>query len=74
MSVSRIAALLLLSLFISLTAVPAVALDTEPNVSANQGFIHATVTWPSGESKTGFLRWGDEEAFWKVIPFCTPAD
>ncbi|MBU8869707.1 MAG: hypothetical protein KOO60_02420, partial [Gemmatimonadales bacterium] len=35
-----------------------------PESSPGQGFIYATVTWPSGESKTGFLRWGDEEAFW----------
>ncbi|MBU2501560.1 hypothetical protein KJ682_09565 [bacterium] len=28
------------------------------------GFIYATVAWPDGEEKTGFLRWEDEEAAW----------
>lgn len=31
---------------------------------ANAGFIYATVAWPDGEEKTGFLRWEDEEAAW----------
>jgi len=34
------------------------------------GFIHATVTWPSGEAKTGFLRWDDEEIFWDDLFHC----
>ena len=37
---------------------------------SGSGFIHATVTWPSGESKTGFLRWSDEEAFWDDLFHC----
>lgn len=30
----------------------------------NQGLIHGTVTWPSGETLTGFIRWDGEEACW----------
>jgi hypothetical protein len=35
--------------------------------SPGDGFIHGTVTWPSGETLTGFIRWESEEAFWDDI-------
>ena len=30
----------------------------------NSGFLHGTVDTNSGNTYTGFLRWGTEEAFW----------
>ena len=45
-------------------AVPSSAQVASPPPAPNAGFLHATVTWPTGESKSGFLRWKDEEAFW----------
>jgi hypothetical protein len=35
-----------------------------PSVGATDGFIHGTVTTSSGNTYTGLLRWGNEEAFW----------
>jgi hypothetical protein len=32
--------------------------------SENKGFIYGTVTTKSGNSYTGLIRWGTEEAFW----------
>ena len=32
--------------------------------AATEGFIYGTVTTTSGNSYTGVLRWGTEEAFW----------
>lgn len=40
---------------------PAVAPALNP---ANQGLIHATITWPDGSQQEGFLRWDREEATW----------
>jgi len=34
------------------------------------GFIHATVTWESGDSRTGYLRWDREEATWDDLFHC----
>lgn len=41
-------------------AVPSYLAAEDPNA----GFLYATVTWPDGAQKTGFLRWEDEEACW----------
>ena len=49
-----------LPLFLVLCAV----LPASPAAAAAEGFIHGTVTWPSGETMTGFLRWEGEEACW----------
>lgn len=38
--------------------------DPAPAEAPGAGFIHGTLTWPSGETRTGYLRWEDEEAFW----------
>ncbi len=32
--------------------------------------IHATVTWENGESRTGYLRWENEEATWDDLFHC----
>ena len=68
MSGSRFAALAVLTLATFLIAASSGA--QTPSPAAGSGFIHATVTWPSGESKTGFLRWDDEEAFWDDLFHC----
>ena len=31
------------------------------------GFIYGTITTNSGNSHTGLIRWGDEEAFWDDV-------
>ena len=33
----------------------------------NAGFLYGTVTLDDGGKLTGYLRWEDEEAFWKVF-------
>ncbi len=53
---------LLASVLMLLIASVAAGVAAEPNPSA--GFIHATVTWPSGQSRSGYLRWENEEAYW----------
>ncbi len=60
----------LLPILLVLLPAAASAQASAPNVDPNAGFIHATVTWPDGESKTGFLRWRDEEAFWDDLFHC----
>jgi hypothetical protein len=40
----------------------------------NQGFIYGRVTTESGNEYTGFLRWGDEEAFWDDLFHSTKED
>ena len=45
-------------------------LAADPAASPGAGFIHGTVTWPSGEAKTGYLRWKDEEAYWDDLFHC----
>lgn len=51
-----------------LSAVATAAVAAVPDYLAaedpNAGFVYATVTWPDGTARTGFLRWEDEEAFW----------
>ncbi|MFT5315714.1 MAG: hypothetical protein ACI9UK_001546, partial [Candidatus Krumholzibacteriia bacterium] len=45
-------------------------LASAPNAfpqSDSSGFIYGTVTEQSGDSHTGFLRWGIEEAFWDDV-------
>ncbi len=32
--------------------------------------IHATITWESGDSRTGYLRWDKEEATWDDLFHC----
>jgi len=59
-SFSRATWISILCFWLTAGAVQAQEVDPHPGA----GFIHATVTWPSGESKTGFLRWDDEEAYW----------
>jgi len=57
----------LLSLVVLFSCCMALAVmgATEPEgQDSTAGFIYGTVTWPSGETLTGFLRWEDEEAFW----------
>ena len=56
--------------FVCLWATTTGAQLSPETADPNAGFIHATVTWPNGESKTGFLRWGDEEAFWDDLFHC----
>ena len=61
------AAAVLLGILLLLAAAPVSVVAQDSAAGATDpaaGFIHATVTWPSGDSKTGFLRWSDEEAFW----------
>jgi hypothetical protein len=65
-SLCRVAPVLVLGCLMFAGAAP--ARDVVPHPGA--GFIHATVTWPSGESKTGYLRWDDEEAYWDDLFHC----
>jgi len=37
---------------------------------SNQGYIHATVTFEEGETRTGYLRWEKEEATWDDLFHC----
>lgn len=62
MSPSLIRILLLVASLLLLSAGSLQAQPAAPH--PGEGFIYATVTWPSGESKEGYLRWDDEEAFW----------
>jgi hypothetical protein len=39
-------------------------------VSTNQILIHGTVTFESGESHTGYIRWENEEATWDDLFHC----
>ncbi len=61
-------------LFLFSILLPAVCLaQDQPQANPSDpgsGFIHATVTWPSGEAKAGFLRWDDEEIFWDDLFHC----
>ena len=40
----------------------------------NNGFIYGRVTTETGNEYTGFLRWGDEEAFWDDLFHSTKED
>jgi hypothetical protein len=68
MTTSRIHAILLV--FFALLPPFARAEAPADHLAPGSGFIHATVTWPSGEAKTGYLRWGEEEAFWDDLFHC----
>lgn len=61
--------IVLVTCFAATSAAYAADAGTGPD-HPGSGFIHATVTWPSGESKTGYLRWEDEEAFWDDLFHC----
>ncbi|MBN2171456.1 MAG: hypothetical protein JW819_09085 [Candidatus Krumholzibacteriota bacterium] len=49
---------------ILIAAAPALIAPDAQARSDNEGFIYGRVVTDSGREYTGFLRWGDEEAFW----------
>jgi hypothetical protein len=69
-TVSRIPAFLLVLLTCWSAAALAQPQASDKSAAPGAGFIYGTVTWPNGEAKTGFLRWGDEEAFWDDLFHC----
>lgn len=62
-----------LSRFVALVVIPAFLFPAVGALAAPapaDGLIYATVTWPDGDRKTGFLRWDDEEACWDDLFHC----
>ncbi len=50
-----------------LTAIVSTPALAEPDGAS---LIHATITWESGDSRTGYLRWDKEEATWDDLFHC----